>query len=409
MTTRAIAALSLIVLSSQLQQQTPPLRSGVELVLVDVQVTGRDGRPVESLRPDQFEVNIDGQVRPVVTLDFVRYPNRANPPAAGEGPPAQQMIQPGESLSATRGDDGRTLILAIDQASFIVPSEPAAIEVVRRIAAMAHPRDAIGLITYPLPGISLPPTRDRNALLEAAKQIGGQLQLPRGRVVLSIAEAVDWTTDPGYRQQILQRECPGGDGTMVDLCYRQVELAANEMVGTFQMQALRSVSGLRSVVDAAAAYPGRKTLVVVSAGFASSDRMGGKPDVTFEADVLGRRASETNVVLYSLHMDVAFLQAFSSLSAGNQLQTVFRNSQMLARGLEQFTASGGGSTITVQAGPDRALTRLFSETSSYYLLGVEPAPQHRDGGLHRIRVGVKTRGAQVRARNTVFIPKGTAR
>lgn len=389
-------------------QQPPQIRSGVELVLVDVQVTARDGRPIEGLRPDQFEVNIDGQVRPVVTLDFVRYPSRANAPVAGEGPPAQQMIQPGESLSASRGDEGRTLILAIDQASFIVPSEPAAYEVVKRIAAMAHPRDSIGIVTYPLPGISLPPTRDRNALLEAARQIGGQLQLPRGRVVLSIADAVDWTTDPGYRKRILDRECPAGPqpaGTLIDMCYRDVELAADEMVGTFQMQAMRSVTGLRSVVDAASAYPGRKTLVVVSAGFASSDRMGGKPDVTFEADVLGRRAAETNVVLYSLHMDVAFLQAFSSLSSGNQLHTVFRNAQMLARGLEQFSASAGGSTITVQAGPDAALKRLFSETSSYYLLGVEPAAQHRDGAPHRITVRVNTRGAQVRARNTVFIPK----
>lgn len=405
---------AVIALTCALQtppQQAPPIRSGVELAVVDVQVTSREGRPLADLTPQQFEITIDGQRRPVVTLDFVRYPSRANARAAGEGPPAQQMIQPGESLSASRGDEGRTLILAVDQASFIVPSEPAAHEVVKRIAAMAHPRDSIGLITYPLPGISLPPTRDRNALMEAAKQIGGQLQLPRGRVVLSLADAQDWTTDASYREQILQRECPASaanDGTLIDLCYRQVEMAANEMVGTFQMQALRSVTGLRSVVDAAAAYPGRKTLVVVSAGFATSDRIGGKPDVRFEADVLGRRASETNIVLYSLHMDVAFLQAFSSLNAGSQLQTVFRSSQMLARGLEQFTASGGGTTITVQAGPDAALKRLFSETSSYYLLGVEPAAQHRDGKLHRIQVKVNSRGAQVRARNTVFIPKGAS-
>jgi VWFA-related protein len=184
-------------------------------------------------------------------------------------------------------------------------------------------------------------------------------------------------------------------------------MAANEMVGNFQMQAMRSVSGLRSVVDAVQAYPGRKTLVIVSAGFAASDRIGGKPDITFEADMLGQRTAQTNIVLYSLHMDVAFLQAFSSLSAGSQLQTVFRNSQMLAKGLEQFTASGGGSTISVMAGPDAALKRLLGETGAYYLLGVEPLAAHRDGKLHRIQVKVKERGAEVRARNTVVIPKGS--
>jgi VWFA-related protein len=407
---RLIATTLFAVLAAGQDPQQPVIRSGVELVLVDVQVTGRDGQPFPGLTPQQFEVTIDGRTRPVVTLDYVRYPNRADAPAAGEGPPAQQMVGAGESMSARLADEGRTLILAIDQASFIVPSEPAAVEVVKRIAAMAHPRDSIGIMTYPVPGISLPPTRDREALLDAAKQIAGQLQLPRGRVVLSLGDAIDWSTDADYRKRIYDRECPASaataSGMMVDVCYREVEMAANEMVGNFQMQAMRSVSGLRSVVDAVQAYPGRKTLVIVSAGFAASDRIGGKPDITFEADMLGQRTAQTNIVLYSLHMDVAFLQAFSSVSAGSQLQTVFRNSQMLAKGLEQFTASGGGSTISVMAGPDAALKRLLGETGAYYLLGVEPLAVHRDGKLHRIQVKVKQRGAEVRARNTVLIPKG---
>lgn len=401
----ALPAVALLAVSAAAQNQQAPIRSGVELVLVDVQVTGRDGRPLTGLTPAQFEVNIDGRARPVVTLDYVQYPSRMDAPRAGEGPPAQQMVTPGASLSAPDGSDGRTLILAVDQGSFIVPSEPAAVEVVKRVAAMAHPNDAIGLLTYPVPGVSLPPTRDRQALLEAAGKIAGQLQLPRGRVVLSLAEAQDWTADPEYRQQIIARMCPNAANSTTDPCPRDIEMAANEMVGTFQMQAMRSVGGLKSVVDIAQAWPGRKTLVIISAGFAASDRIGGKPDVTFEADMLGKRAAQTDIVLYSLHMDVAFLQAFSALSSGSQLQTVFRNSQMLARGLEQFTASGGGSTIPVQAGPDRALQRLFAETGAYYLLGVEPVPEHRDGALHRIQVKVKTRGAEVRSRHTVLIPK----
>src|SRR5688572_31709748 len=45
----------------------------LELVLIDVQVSARNGQPIENLRPDQFEVNIDGKRLPIATLDFVRY------------------------------------------------------------------------------------------------------------------------------------------------------------------------------------------------------------------------------------------------------------------------------------------------------------------------------------------------
>jgi VWFA-related protein len=400
MPTKLFAA-ALLLLPLAPQQQQPVVRSGVELVRIDVQVSSRNGQPVESLKPEQFEVNIDGRKLPVVTLDFVRYGAAA---AVTEGAGA---AAPGAAPAVPApGSEGRVLILAVDQASFMTVSKPAALEAVTRLAAMADPRDLIGLIAYPGPGVSFSPSRDRAALLEAAKGIDGQLQLPTGRVVLSLAESVDWTTDADYRRNIIQRECGRPDDCKaMNLCACDVDMAANEMVGNFQMQAMRSVAGLHSVVETVKQYPGRKTLVIVSAGFASSDRMGGKPDVAAEADMLGKRAAQANAVIYSLHMDVSFLYAFSAASAGRQLQTVFRNSKMLATGLDRFTGSAGGSVMTVQAGPDPALKRLLSETSAYYLLGVEPTPELRDGDVHRITVRVKQGGTLVRSRNTVLIPK----
>lgn len=399
----AIAALMLLaVVHARAQEPQQPIRSGVELVRVDVQVTTRDGRPALGLKPEQFEVNIDGRRLPVATLDFVRYgasPSDAAAPAAV--PPGAVPASP----SGAPGDDPRVLILAIDQPSFMTASRQAPIEVVTRIAAMAGARDLIGLIAFPGPGVIFSPSLDRAALLEAATKIDGRLQLPRSsRVVLSIADAVDWTTDAQYRQRIIQRECPAATSGM-DPCPREVEMMANEMVGTFQMQAMMSVSGLQNVVETVKQYPGRKTLIVVSAGFAASDRMGGKPDITFEADMIGKRAAEANAVIYSLHTDVSFLHAFSSQAAAKELQNVFRNSSMLARGLEQFTASAGGTVIPVAASPDKALARVLEETAAYYLLGVEPLPEHRDGGTHRITVKVKQSGTQVRSRSSVVIPK----
>lgn len=399
------AALAVLLASAATaaQQAQQPIRSGVELVRVDVQVTSRNGQPAEHLRPDQFEVSIDGKRLPVVTLDFVRYGTAAASGTAAAARPAGSpaaATQP--AAGAAPGDTARVLILAVDEASFMPASRQAPIEVVTRIAAMADPRDLIGLIAFPGPGVIFSPSLDRAALLDAAAKIDGRLSIQsHNRLHFSVADAVDWSTDADYRRRIIQRECPSGD----QACAREVEMMAQELIGTFQLQAMMSVSGLQNTVEIVKQYPGRKTLIVVSGGFVASDRMGGKPDIRFEADMIGRRAAEANAVIYSLHTEVAFLHAFSSPQAARQLQNVMRDSSLMAGGLERFTASAGGTVIPVPAGPEKALQRVLAETSAYYLLGVEPLPEHRDGRVHRITVKVKESGTQVRSRSSVLIPK----
>src|SRR5688572_30614474 len=116
------------------QQQLPqlPIRSGVEPVLIDVQVSVRNGQPIENLRPDQFEVNIDGKRLPVATLDFVRYnATERSAPSAGNAPTAAAPAASSGAAAAPR-DAARVLILAVDQASFMQASRQAPIEVVKR-------------------------------------------------------------------------------------------------------------------------------------------------------------------------------------------------------------------------------------------------------------------------------------
>ena len=50
-----------------------------------------------------------------------------------------------------------------------------------------------------------------------------------------------------------------------------------------------------------------------------------------------------------------------------------------------------------------AFGRILRESSAYYLLGVAPAAEDRDGKLHVLRVTVKKRGVTVRTRTHVVI------
>ncbi|MGH9678931.1 MAG: hypothetical protein ACRD4Y_03185, partial [Candidatus Acidiferrales bacterium] len=46
------------------------IRSTVNLVEIDVQVTGRDGKPLKGLKQDQFSINEDGKPQTVSTFEY---------------------------------------------------------------------------------------------------------------------------------------------------------------------------------------------------------------------------------------------------------------------------------------------------------------------------------------------------
>src|SRR5262245_18019332 len=73
------------VTEQQQQQQPPAFRSGVELVSVDVQVVDKRGQPITGLKPEQFEVTIDGRRRQVMSAQLIDSatgtPHASNPPA----------------------------------------------------------------------------------------------------------------------------------------------------------------------------------------------------------------------------------------------------------------------------------------------------------------------------------------
>jgi len=66
---RVLAAALIIASASATGGQAPPpaqrpFRSGIDIVLVDVAVIGRDGVPVSALEPADFTLTVDGRPRP---------------------------------------------------------------------------------------------------------------------------------------------------------------------------------------------------------------------------------------------------------------------------------------------------------------------------------------------------------
>ena len=95
------AALTLAAGPSPLAaQDPPPFKSKVELVSVDVQVVDKDGKPITGMKPEDFEVTIEGRKRAVVSAQLIEFQSAAQAaaaPAAACGSGTARQRHSGES------------------------------------------------------------------------------------------------------------------------------------------------------------------------------------------------------------------------------------------------------------------------------------------------------------------------
>jgi VWFA-related protein len=375
--------------AAQARQDPPqPLKSGVELVMVDAQVVDRKGNPIGGLTPGQFEVKIGGQKRTVVSAELLDSNTGLPRGTTPGGPP--------------RSTPGNIYVLAVDQGSFRPVNAPSVIYAAREFLQRAQPNDYIGMVSFPAPGVVIDPTRDRAALQAAIPKLVGFSALKQMRQYqYSLSDAIDVAArDREALDRVVQRNCQPNDM----MCPRALEDELVETISILEMQAARSLAGLRAVVDGVKGIPGRKTVVVLSAGIPSGDRSGARMYMRSDAIEAGKAAAAAGILLYTLHLNTAFLDSFSPDAPSTQ-QTAMRESGVYTKALDTFNGNAGGTLMEVNTGADFAIDRMMRETSAYYLLGVQVEDADRNGQAHRIEVKVNQRGANVRNRATVTITK----
>jgi hypothetical protein len=193
---------------------------------------------------------------------------------------------------------------------------------------------------------------------------------------------------------------------------------ARDYVNYIEQMSAESFAGLQDLLQSLGRISGPKTVILLSAGIMSSDRIGGRPDAASVTAQAGKLAAAANATLYTLHMDGSFLeinsaaghqQAYNSCQSGvsGGLTSNGRDGDLAAYGLQRMASSAGGQYFRVTAGSgDNYFNRVLKETSAYYVLGVQPEPADRDGRAHFIRVKtVDVKNATLHFRTQVTIPK----
>ena len=305
-----------------------------------------------------------------------------------------------ETREESPAGGGRTIVLAIDQNSFPVSGQASAREAATRVVNRVAAEDYLGMVAFPGP-VAIAPTRDRAAVRDALSRISGlRVDLISSRFNISASEAAQLKSKDGLAtREITGRECTFDPFNST--CAQEVIHDGGRIADARERRAVQSLSGLHGVIDAVGSFPGRKTLILISAGLPMYPR--GTPNPDSETTYIARRAAAANINLYVFYVNVHFLRAFSP-EYGRRNNALFEDITLFGYGLEKFADSAGGSFFQIEVDSDPFVARALRETSASYILAVQVQPEDRDGKDPFIRVTVKHRGATVRYRRVVNIP-----
>jgi VWFA-related protein len=176
---------------------------------------------------------------------------------------------------------------------------------------------------------------------------------------------------------------------------RMVRLDSEAQYASALRRIRMTLAGLRRAVESLQGMGGRKSIVLVSEGFVLPPTL---PEYARIVDLCSR----ANVAIYvadprGLVSGLADASSPTEHSGGSALPASGLSAG--AAGASHLALATGGQAFSSNDASD-AIARVFEESSSYYLIGFQPA-SGRDGE-RELRVGVKRDGLRVRARSRYY-------
>jgi VWFA-related protein len=430
------AGLACLPLAAQ-EANLPVIRTTTREVLLDAVVRDKKERPIRNLKPEEVRVLEDGVLQKVQTFRFTdadadeQQPATAQPgatpgastTAASNGPALNPLhnlnivtlvferMGPGSRLFA---QTAATEFLANEFRSNTYGGVFSLDARLNALQPYTNNRDLLRqAITRATTGNYTEFRKDsENVLNNLAVEVSGSqggitIAAAGGDPFQSAGAATQGAESPGMSSQ--------GQMMLARLVWKQMEMF-NYAAGW------RSLDGLLSLVQAQAALPGRKTVLLLSEGLVVPWEV----ENVFQA-IIGA-ANRANVSIYCV--DVTGLSVKSPATANTDLlrtsARISQNQGMAAEGDAAVDMVHQGETVNMSlaANPQQAMANLAEGTGGFliantndvakplhevmedvrahYELSYVPTSQNYDGHFRKIEVQVKRPGAQVHTRAGYF-------
>lgn len=312
---------------------------------IDFIVTTGDGTPVIDLSAADVAVKIDGRTRTIRSLRVVK----AEDAAASVTTSITSFVPEPYGTNALT-EDGRSLVLAIDQDSFRPGREQPLREAIDGLLATLGPRDRVLFVTMPFGSVKVPFTTDHARIQRAVANTTGQRP----------------QNETGSDMACRTRRVLEATAGFLDL--------------------LAFAEGPTSVVffTGGMAAPRRDAVATLSPGMC---------ELTVEQYTrVARAAGAARAHFYVAHPgDI-------ELPTGTRTDSVasFTGSDNPLEGIEHLAGVTGGRRLPLSATGTATLARVTKETAAYYIAEVEPDASDRDGRSHQLNIRVSRGGTQVR-------------
>jgi VWFA-related protein len=356
--TAALLAVSLV----HPDARQPGFRTGVELVTLDLQALGPDGRPLTDLAATDVILRVNGRPREIRSLQYVRLAE----PAASAGAIATTRELPPPFGSNYAGDAGRTIVLVIENESLRPGIARHATDAAAEFVDHLSPRDRVALVTMPRGGLQMDLTRDHARVIELIRGVSGQ------------GPTRTTESEQGCRTRL-------------------------------------TLEGLTDLLGGLTGVDVPKTVVVLSAGLllprrdALATQAPGPCEIRpSHYDDVGSAAIAARANFFVIRPDDFVVESATNAFADPSASR-FRSADMEIAGLESLAGVTSGQFLRITPADHSAFERVLRESASYYLLAFEPLPSERNNLSHRVDVTPTRRDAHLRARPRLLIPKPALR
>lgn len=369
----ALLVAALLAAQPAVPQQRPTFSMTTNVVVVNVTVTGRDGKPVENLNKGDFQVFEDGKLQKLQAVDFQHLSGGALPPVdngavGNEGNTAKMAPAPKPVPAAdlvTKYQDRRLMILLFDFSS-MEPAEQirAKNAAIKFLSHQMTASDTVSIMTF---GTELKTlldfTSDRDLLINT---------INRFRIGESSENAA--FADEGADAQDQSGQFVA-DETEFNIFNSDLKLAA-----------------LEDAVRQLGQYPEKKALIYISSGIQ-------KNGVDNQSQLLAtvNAAVRANVAFYPI--DARGLSALvpggdatqagavgNNLYSGAGQRSLKENFNNQQETLATLALDTGGKALLDSNDLTEGITQAQKDFSSYYILSYVSSNPAQDGRFRRIRV-----------------------
>ena len=375
------------------------VRINTELVQTDVTVLDKQGRFVEGLKREQFELSVEGKPQSISLFEPVIGPQETQDERAATKetgtPGAANVSTPRQTVT-----QGRLIFFFIDDVH-LAP------------ANLARARKALlGFIDNKLG------QNDRAAIVSTSGQIGFLQQLTDNQAVLreavtrlnnrrnpeTIASKVAISESDAaqvsahfnrelfkYLVQATAAEFQTDEGTAANIVKNRVQ----QINAQSRMASVNTLGALLSLMRSSAPLPGRKIVFFITDGFVADPRVSNVFEILRQVT---RAAAQVGAVVYPMDARGIFAEATTDASrndypdyTGSVSRNLLVETAATQEPLQTLAGETGGRAFLNSNSFQDGFTRALNESSSYYLLAWRPRSEEERSAKVRIAVSVRNR------------------